>query len=137
MQLKAKPSEPKTSKRVLLNNIIMRRVERTAIVTAYKYSPIARVARNAKPVPERFVAEIDTRNGSPKKLIGKSPGQVAKLVIANLKSGGIESFNFSTDPKKDGHARLRESIVPGLRPSQLSKPEAETIMTALRDYKQK
>ena len=105
------------------------------MVTVYKYADMNGAAKKAKPAPDRFVAEIDTREGSPKKLIGASPAQLGSVVMANLKSLEVKSFNFSTDHRKDSHSRLKETVPPGMQPTQLSKAEAEKMQTILRSYK--
>ena len=99
------------------------------MITVYRQvNPLKKV--RGKP-ETRCVGEIDARDGAPRKFYGVTPRQLAALLKSNIHAMGIESYNFSSDPK-DGHARLRDSIAPNTKVERMPAPEAETIQKIIR-----
>ena len=102
---------------------------RTPRVIIYKQ---VNAFKNAKgKVETRYVGEIDTRNGAPRKFYGADPELLGKLLKSNLSSMNITTYNLSSDPK-DRNGRLRESIHPGAEVKRLDRNEAGKVFAALK-----
>lgn len=105
----------------------MRKINNPIVVVYKQVSPF----RNANGrIETKYVGEIDKRDGMPGKVYGATPEQLGKLLSSNIKSMGIQSYDFSTNPK-EGHARLRDSIAPGTEVRMLDKEEAAKVQAAV------
>ncbi|MBN1170356.1 hypothetical protein JXA56_04995 [Candidatus Micrarchaeota archaeon] len=105
----------------------MKRINNTNIVVYKQVNPFRKI--NGK-TEERYVGEIDKRNGMPIKVYGMNPEQLGKLLNSNIRSAEIDRYDFSTDPN-ERHTRLRDSIAPGTEIKQLSKEEAAIVHAAV------
>jgi len=106
----------------------MKRIQTPRVVIYKQTSPF----KNGKgKIETKYVGEIRTNEGAPRKVYGAKPDQLGKLLRSNISSMGITTYDLSSDPK-DRSTKLRDSIPPEAEVKQLEKEEAGAVHTALK-----
>ncbi len=117
----------------------MRRISKPPKVTVYKEVQPKKAFSAARGlVGMRYAAEIDGRDGAPKKILGATMERLANLVGTNLRSMSIQSFELNTDPeKRHAKMKLHGSVAPGAEIKPLTEKEAGRIRKLLQPIGEK